>query len=224
MFAASGNAVQFFLDLPTVYEPGEYWVYTTGASHLLSAIIQEATGMSTRDFAEEYLFDPLNMTIGGWSVDAQGIHIGGTLLYVTPRAMAKLGLLYLNNGTWDGQEIIPEDYVAQSIQPRVSAVLLASHYGYQWWIDAGIYSARGSNGQYIHVIPEYNIVISITANADEPGEDIEEVIIEYVLNSIVEGPTGPQPTGDFFFPIIGISAVVLVAVIGFYIRRSRYVN
>ena len=226
MFAISGNAIQFFLDLPTVYDPGEHWVYTTGASHLLSAIIQETTGMSTRDFAEEYLFDPLNMTIGGWGVDIQGIHIGGTLLYVTPRAMAKLGLLYLNNGTWDGQEIIPEEYVTQSIYPHTGALYLDPDYGYQWWIDsdAGQYSARGSEGQYIHVLPEYNVVISITANADEPGENVEEDIVEFVIDSILEGPDGPPPTGDFVFPIIGISAVVIVAVIGFYIRKSRYVE
>ncbi|GAG58914.1 unnamed protein product, partial [marine sediment metagenome] len=70
----SENPIQFFLNLPTVYDSGTHWAYSTGSSHLLSAIIQEATSMTTRDFAEEYLFDPLNVTLGGWAVDPQGIN------------------------------------------------------------------------------------------------------------------------------------------------------
>lgn len=219
----SANPVQFFLNLPTVYDPGQHWVYTTGASHLLSAIIQEVTGMSTRDFAQEYLFDPLNMTIGGWGQDVQGINNGGTLLYVTPRTMAKLGLLYLNNGTWDGQEMLTEEYVAQSYYPHADAVLLASNYGYQWWIDedAGLYSAMGSEGQYIHVLPEYDIVISITASADEEGEDVSEDILEYVLNSILEDPT-EIGISDLLL-LIGVTAVglVVMAVAFTRLRKSR---
>ncbi|TFH02719.1 MAG: class C beta-lactamase-related serine hydrolase [Candidatus Thorarchaeota archaeon] len=222
----SPNPIQFFLNLPTVYDPGTHWVYTTGASHLLSAIIQEATSMTTRNFAEEYLFDPLNMTIGGWAVDLQGINNGGTQLYVSCRTMAKLGLLYLNNGTWDGREIMTGEYVAQSIYPHTS-IDATRHYGYQWWLNTneGFYSARGSNGQYIIVVPEYNIVISIAANADEPGEDINEDILEYVLNSILEetptGTTSGTDIGlDLLLPVISVAAVIMVVVAVVYMRRS----
>ena len=220
----SANPIQFFLNLPTVYDLGTHWAYSTGASHLLSAIIQEATSMTTRDFAEEYLFDPLNVTLGGWGVDLGGINIIGTRLYVTSRTMAKLGLLYLNNGTWDGQEIITEEYVTQSSYPHIS-IDATRHYGYQWWLNTheGYYSARGTNGQYIIVIPEYNVVISIAANADEPGEDINYDILEYVLNSILEETTGTgTETGDLLLPIIGVAAVIMVvvAVAVIYVRRS----
>ncbi|TFG99844.1 MAG: class C beta-lactamase-related serine hydrolase [Candidatus Thorarchaeota archaeon] len=220
----SPNPIQFFLNLPTVYDPGEHWVYTTGASHLLSAIIQEATSMTTREFAEEYLFDPLNMTIGGWAVDLQGINNGGTQLYVTSRGMAKLGLLYLNNGSWDGQEIMTEEYAAQSIYPHIS-IDATRHYGYQWWLNSneGYFSARGSNGQYIIVVPEYNIVISIAANADEPGEDINENILEFVLNSIIEeAPETTTGTGDYLLPIIGVGSIALLVVVVAicYVRKS----
>lgn len=75
----STDPVQFFLDLPTAYDPGTQWVYCTGGSHMLSAIIQETTNMTTREFAEEYLFGPLNMTIGGWTTDLLGINNGGLL-------------------------------------------------------------------------------------------------------------------------------------------------
>jgi len=201
----SGNPIQFFLDLPTVYDPGTHWMYTTGASHLLSAIIQQVTNMTTRDFAEEYLFEPLNMTIGGWNIDPQGINNGGTQLYVTPRTMAKLGLLYLNNGTWDGREILTEEYVTQATTSQIYAQP-DFDYGYQWWIDTtrDIYSARGSEGQYIFVAPEANVVISITANADEGGEDISEEILQYVLDSLTNG--GGDITG-----ILQVAAVITVA-------------
>ena len=226
----SGNPIQFFLNLPMVYDPGTQWVYTTGASHLLSAIIQETTNMTTYNFADEYLFEPLNMTLGGWNVDPQGIYNGGTQLYVTSRTMAKLGLLYLNNGTWDGQEIMTEEYVAQSSYPQIS-IDATRHYGYQWWLNTneGYYSARGTNGQYIIVAPEYNVVVSIAANADEPGEDIIIDILEYLLDSIIEEDTTDTTTtgtetgtGDLLLPIIGVTAVIMVVavVVVIYVRRS----
>jgi CubicO group peptidase (beta-lactamase class C family) len=215
----SANPVQFFLNLPTVYNPGTHWVYTTGASHLLSAIIQATTGMSTRAFADEYLFGPLNMTVGGWNVDPQGINNGGTQLYVTPRTMAKLGLLLLNNGTWNGQEILSKEYVTQAITAYAN-IEVGLDYGYQWWLDTtrDTFSARGSEGQYIYVIPEHNIVIAITARADEPGEDISEQILQYVLNSLV------NETGDIVgaMQIVAVTSAVIAiaAVVVLYRRRS----
>jgi CubicO group peptidase (beta-lactamase class C family) len=215
----SDNPIQFFLNLPTAYDPGTHWVYTTGASHLLSAIIQKITGMSTWDFADEYLFGPLNMTVGGWNVDHQSINNGGTQLYVTAHTMAKLGLLYLNNGTWDGQEILSEEYVSQASSSHAT-IEGDLAYGYQWWIDTtqDIYSARGSEGQYIFVDPKDNIVISIIARADEPGEDIGEELLQYVLNSLV------NETGDIVrvMQIVAVTGAViaLAAVVALYKRRS----
>jgi CubicO group peptidase (beta-lactamase class C family) len=215
----SDNPIQFFLNLPTAYDPGTHWVYTTGASHLLSAIIQKTTGMSTWDFADEYLFGPLNMTVGGWNVDHQSINNGGTQLYVTAHTMAKLGLLYLNNGTWDGQEILSEEYVSQASSSHAT-IEGDLAYGYQWWIDTtqDIYSARGSEGQYIFVDPKDSIAISIIARADEPGEDIGEELLQYVLNSLV------NETGDIVrvMQIVAVTGAViaLAAVVALYKRRS----
>ncbi|MFW9958898.1 MAG: serine hydrolase domain-containing protein [Candidatus Odinarchaeota archaeon] len=215
----SDNPVQFFLDLPTMYDPGTHWVYTTGASHLLSAVIQKATNMSTRNFAEEYLFGPLNISIGGWNVDPQGINNGGTQLYISTRTMAKLGLLYLNNGTWNTREILSEDYVTQASSSHVG-INAGTAYGYQWWIDTAndIFSARGSEGQYIFVAPEYNVVVAITARADEPGEDVSGEVLEYILQSILEGVGSSLdilPIVAVTAGIIGITAIVVV-----YRRKS----
>ena len=217
----SPNPIQFFLNLPTAFDPGTHWEYTTGASHLLSAILQEVTNMTTQEFAEEYLFNPMNITIGGWNVDTQGINNGGTQLYVSPRTMAKLGLLYLSNGTWDGQEILSEEYIAQASTPHAT-IGPGLDYGYQWWIDTSydIFSARGTNGQYIFVAPEYNIAVAITQGADDYGEDIHEDILEYIANSII--PAETTGTGmDLLLPVIGIGAVVIVLVAVVFIRKSR---
>ena len=220
----SPNPIQFFLNLPIVYDPGTHWVYTTGASHLLSAIVQEATNMTTREFADLYLFDPLNMTVGGWNVDTQGINNGGTQLYVTPRTMAKLGLLYLNNGTWNGTEILTEEYVTQASSFQVT-IYTNLAYGYQWWIDTAndVFSARGSEGQYIFVAPEFNIVVAITQHADEAGEDIHEDILEFLANSIIQEGATTTGTGtglDLLLPVIGIATVVMVAVVVIYTRKQ----
>ncbi|NHI90477.1 MAG: class C beta-lactamase-related serine hydrolase [Candidatus Thorarchaeota archaeon] len=222
MFGFGVNSVEFFLSLPMVFEPGEHWVYTTGASHVLSAIIQAATGMSTYDFAKQYLFDPLNMTIGGWGTDNQGIHIGGTLLFVTPRSMAKLGLLYINNGTWNGNEIMTEEYVAQSFAPHANATLLSTNYGYQWWVNPreGLCSAIGSEGQYIHVIRKYNVVVAITASADEPGEDVSDDILRYVHDSVLtESHNGVNLL--LILGIAGVALVVVAVVMRFQLKKQR---
>jgi len=216
----SPNPIQFFLDLPTAYDPGTHWEYTTGASHLLSAIIQESTNMTTRDFAEDYLFDPLNMTVGGWNVDLQGINNGGTQLYVTPHTMAKLGLLYLSNGTWDGQEILSAEYVTQAITPQAT-IAPGLDYGYQWWLDttSDTFSARGTEGQYIFVAPEYNISVAITQHADEQGEDIHPQILEYIANSIILDGATTGAGLDLLLPVIGIGAVVMVVLVVVFIRK-----
>jgi CubicO group peptidase (beta-lactamase class C family) len=216
----SPSPIQFFLDLPTAYDPGTHWMYTTGASHLLSAIITQTTGMSARDFAEQYLFGPLNLTIGGWNIDPQGINNGGTQLYVTARTMAKLGLLYLNNGTWDGQEILTADYVARA-SSALAETHLDSDYGYQWWIDTArdIFSAQGSEGQYIFVVPEHNIVIGIVARADEPGEDVSEEILQYVLDSVVD-ETGDDP-GALQTVAVALAAAVVPCIVAVAVLQRR---
>ncbi len=101
----SRDWVQFMLDLPMREQPGQQFRYCSGCSHLLSAIIQQRTGMNTRDFAQQALFDPLGIRMATWEHDVQGIPIGGWGLQLTPRDMAKLGYLYLHNGCGTGSRL-----------------------------------------------------------------------------------------------------------------------
>ena len=159
-----GDGVEYALGLPMVAEPGEVWHYNTGASHLLSGIIHMTTNMTTLQFAKEYLFDPLGISKIVWSRDSAGYYKGGFDLQLTTRDMAKFGYLFLNNGSWDGQQIISADWVNISTSP-LTELDENTGYGYQWWImpSIGTYLAAGLYGQYIFVVPEYDLVVAFTS-------------------------------------------------------------
>ncbi|UCG01646.1 MAG: serine hydrolase [Candidatus Heimdallarchaeota archaeon] len=197
LMARSPDALQYVLDLPMENEPGTVYNYNTGASHVLSAIIQETTGNTTVEFAQEYLFEPLGIHQADiiWMTDIHGRVHGGNALYLTPRNMAKFGQLYLNNGSWNGQQIVPADWVAASTRPHVAPadteLAGGAGYGYQWWtFEEGIkskagYSAVGADGQIIYVMPEEDIVVITTS---ERWRD-PNTVPKYVGYAIEDVPT-----------------------------------
>ncbi len=153
----SRDWVQFVLDRPLVTEPGATFNYSTGDPQLLAAVLEEATGMSTRKFARTHLFEPLGVSSGHWDWRSapEGVAFGGGGLSITSRAMAKFGYLYLEGGDWNGQQIVPADWVEVSVADP--------HYGYQWWrLSNGGYAALGYGGQRIAVIPDLEMVVVIT--------------------------------------------------------------
>lgn len=164
---SSRDWVQFMLDLPLSDPPGSRFVYNSGGSHLLSAILQQAAGMTAEDFAADVLFAPLGITDWSWRSDPKGISTGGWGLFLTPRDMAKFGYLYLHGGAWDGQQVVAADWVADSTRAHIAAGSgwLAEDYGYQWWIDGNSYfMALGYAGQYIIVMPERDLVVTFTSD------------------------------------------------------------
>lgn len=179
----TGDGVEFMLNSDMVAEPGELWHYNTGASHLLSAIVQVATGMTTLEFAEENLFEPLGISEYSWSRDMAGWYKGGFDLRLTPRDMAKFGYLFLNNGSWDGHQIVSEEWVRTSTS-TITRTNDWTGYGYQWWTntDMGVYSARGLYGQYIFVIPEYDIVVAFTSGIPQTRPHPHETLLtEFII-------------------------------------------
>lgn len=109
---ASPNWAELTLSLPVWYQPGTFYAYNTGGSHLLSVILEEATGRPTADFAADELFAPLGIEEREWLESPQGEAGGGFGLFLTPREMAKLGFLFLNGGRWENRQLVPADYVA----------------------------------------------------------------------------------------------------------------
>jgi len=217
--AHSSDWVQYILDQPMVSEPGEIWNYNSGDSHLLSAILDQETPSGTVAYAETKIFDPLNITNYSWNLDTQGIPIGGTLLYLTPRDMAKFGFLYLHNGNWNGTQLIPPSWVVESTTSSVDVDFdrgYGTGYGYKWWIYkwANAYTARGSFEQYIAVIPNLNLVVVSTGNNDF---QFIRLLVNYILPS-----AGFYPNINLkliISLIIGLSA--LIVVIGFIYYRVR---
>ena len=174
--------VQFVLSQPLAHTPGTEMTYNSGCSQLLSAILSQATGQTVAEFAEAQLFQPLGIESYRWDTDPQGIHTGGFGLYLKPEDMLKFGLLYLQQGRWEDQQIILPDTIRQSTRPYV----VANHpqkgyYGWHWWVssfNAGTeqqaneipyYFALGFMGQHIIVVPDYELVAVITADKYKKG-------------------------------------------------------
>jgi len=164
--AQKADYVQFVLDRPMVADPGTEFVYNSGASHLLSALIQESTGQTAYEFAEQNLFNPLGIyiTSSDWSEDPQGYTIGYTDLRLEPHELAKIGYLYLNQGRWDDRQVISREWINASTRNYSPAD--APPYGYQWWLtqDINAFSARGLHGQSIFIFPDLDMVVVFTSS------------------------------------------------------------
>ena len=187
----SDNWVEFQLDQPLEEEPGGKMVYSTGTSHLLSVIITKATGMSTKAFAEEFLFDPMDIRVGGWDRDPQGYYMGGNNLALIPRDMLKIGQMMLNGGEYDGQRIVSQKWVQDSFKSYTRSNFNPYDYGYMWWNRAvagyDVFFAWGFGGQYIFMIPELSSVVVITNSLETATQRrvYKEPIFNLLENSIL---------------------------------------
>jgi CubicO group peptidase (beta-lactamase class C family) len=179
----SDDWVQFMLDLPMAEAPGTRFEYCNGGSFLLAAIVQEATGVSALEFAQEHLFGPLGITDVHWPTNPAGINIGWGEMHLQPHDMAKIGYLYLNGGQWEGEQIVPAAWVQASIQAHINAATLFDDYGYQWWVDDdGYYMAVGYAGQFIYVLPDEDMVVVFTSDLEESDFYVPYMLLnEYII-------------------------------------------
>jgi CubicO group peptidase (beta-lactamase class C family) len=186
----SPDWVQYILDRPMAAPPGSKFCYSNGDSHLLSGIIRAATGRTVQDYAMTRLFGPLKISEVIWPADPQGNGIGYAELRLSARDMAKLGLLFLHRGVWDGRRIISEGWVEEAT--RAHHELDVRHgdpldgYGYQWWTGtSGFFTARGRGGQFIAVFPKLDLVLVMTAEiGDEAGmQNVGTLLTKYILPS-----------------------------------------
>lgn len=167
-WVVSDNWVHFVLDQPMVEEPGTEMVYSTGTSHLLSVIVSRVSGMSTKQFAEKYLFGPMDIQVGGWDRDPQGNYMGGNNLALRPSDMLKIGEMVLNDGIYEGKRIAPENWLNRSFKTYTRSNYNPYDYGFMWWKKPiGNYNVRfawGYGGQYIFMIPELDAVVVMTGS------------------------------------------------------------
>lgn len=190
----SSNWVQHALSRPLIRPPGTDMNYSTGNSHLLSAILQKVSGTTTRGFAQRFLTGPLGFTLSDWPRDPQGVYFGGNDMLMTPRQLIAFGELYLRNGMAKTQRVVSADWIRTSLIPRGRSRWNDREYGYGWWIrELGgrpTFYAWGYGGQFIFVVPSLELVVVTTSAstvATERREHLEGIY--QIVSSLIIEPT-----------------------------------
>jgi CubicO group peptidase (beta-lactamase class C family) len=171
----SADWQQFILDRPMAQVPGAGFNYNSGNSHLVSAVLARKTGMGTGQFAAQQLFKPLAISDYRWQKDPQGVATGGFGLSMRTTDMAKIGLLVLQRGEWDGKQLVPRAWVDKIFNAAVPMFPAGGWlYGDFWWTLPArkAYLAVGYNRQLIVVLPELGVVAAMTGRTHYPIEDV----------------------------------------------------
>jgi CubicO group peptidase (beta-lactamase class C family) len=173
-WVGSGNWVRAALRKPLLYPPGTQMLYSTGNTHLLSAILTRATGMSTLRYAQRKLGKPLGIRIEPWKTDPQGIYLGGNQMRLSPYAMLRFGELYRNGGKHGGQQVVPASWVQASFEARTRSPFSGEQYGYCWFVSElsghPLFYAWGHGGQFIFILPELELTVVTTSDPDGPRD------------------------------------------------------
>lgn len=181
---------QFVLNQPMDSKPGENWIYNTGGSQLLAAILKKTTGQSELDFANEHLFGPLGIKSIEWPRSPDNSNSGGFGLKMKPRDLAKIGLLVLNRGVWDGKRIISESWLRESTTRHSEGSPFFGEYGYHWWLNQygghTVIFGMGYAGQYLTIVPDLDMVIVVNSAATKNPQDTTLPIqyIESLVNAV----------------------------------------
>lgn len=172
-WVAAGDWTAAALDRPLAAAPGEEFIYSTGNTHLLSAVLTEATGRSTLEFAREVLFEPIGIEVASWQRSPEGFYFGGNNLRMSPRDLARFGQLFLQQGRWDGRQVVPADWVERSTRRHaVGWPDRYGAYGYLWWLPDdpwGSFAAIGYGGQFLYVVPELRMLAVMTSTVASKG-------------------------------------------------------
>ena len=189
--------IQYVLDQPMVADPGKVFVYNSGATDLLSYILEKATGKHADDYAREQLFTPLGIDTFYWKRTPKGLTDTGGGLYLRPRDLAKLGYLFLNDGVWDGKRLLPEGWVRDATARKVGKTDWNDFgYGYKWWVISqkgstsyDAYAASGHGGQRLIVVPELDVIATVTAwNIYDERALTMEAALDRVLAAVHDRP------------------------------------
>lgn len=192
------NWARAFLSQPVEHEPGTHFLYNSGATYMVSTIVQKATGQTVLNYLRLRLFEPLGITDPAWESCPRGINVGGWGLSVKTEDIARFGQLYLQDGLWNGVRLLPEGWVAEATARQVPNgdkpdSDWSEGYGYQFWRSRhNAYRGDGAFGQLCVVMPEQDAVLATTAG----GRDMQAVlnlIWEHLLPAMNTSPL-PEDT------------------------------
>lgn len=188
----TNNWIDYVASKPMVDEPGNRFVYNSGLSVLLGEFVSNISNRNLGSFAQSNLFGPLRITNVDWYIGPNNVYQTGGGLSMSSRSLLKFGLLYANNGRWNGEQLIPEAWVQSSTRGQGAN---AANYAHQWWLTTysvsgrilTAYLAAGYGGQYLIVIPEADLVVVFTAgNINELGASQARTIMErYILRAVL---------------------------------------
>lgn len=214
MVTGESDQLAYAASQPAEVAPGSRWSYSSGDTQLLSGVLAQAAGVPADEYAREVLFDPIGMSQVEWWRDAAGNTLTYCCLDTTSRDFARLGVLYLQDGRWGDEQVVPEDWVDESWQPSAASEEAGEPYGYQWWLgdeglDVDLTAAIGHDGQWIYVIPELDLVVVRNGTyVKNPGPAVADPTLFplYPSDGLVPGHgTSPPDEWDsaaFLGPII----------------------
>jgi CubicO group peptidase (beta-lactamase class C family) len=194
----SNNYIEYLLQKDIVTDPGTAWYYNSGCPMLLAGIVHNQAGIHIDEFAAQYLFGPMGIQSLRWEYQLDGLPLATGGLWMRARDSAKFGQLFLDGGTWDGQQLIPESWVTASWTGH-SPQDPGEEYGYLWWMreheQHQFWFASGYGGQLIVMVPDEEIVIVINADySTDPNETGQRtantwnLLRQYLLGSIQANP------------------------------------
>ena len=193
----SNEWVEYILNQPMSDKPGNTFVYNSGITVLLSHILFSVTGEHTNTYAEKFLFKPLGIKDYYWKITPTGLVDTEGGLYLKPKDLAKIGLLYANDGIWEGKKLFPDGWVQMTMMPNVDVPESKLKYGYQWWLTPydeteakWAFTGIGYGGQYLFVLPDYNCIAVFTGwniYDDRRPSTVGTIIgAEFLLGKILE--------------------------------------
>jgi CubicO group peptidase (beta-lactamase class C family) len=196
--------VRGFLLIPPEREPGTVFAYNQPCTYTLAAIIQRLSGQTLTEYLRPRLFDPLGIGEVGWQQDHRGRDLGFTGMHATTDAIARLGLLYLQRGMWNGRRLLSEEWVAEATRVHVENPNEPNPdwrrgYGFQFWRSRHGYRGDGAYGQFCLVLPDQDSVIATTA-ATENMQGILDAIWAHLVPAMTAAAVEPSPAAEQLAP------------------------
>jgi CubicO group peptidase (beta-lactamase class C family) len=193
---SSADWVGFALDVPMAGPPGESFRYCSTATHALSGVITSATGEPLDQFLGERLFQPIHAASPVWPRDPNGVSHGWGDARLTPEALARVGQLWLDHGSFGGEPLVGADYLELATRNQTADFGPPAGYGYGFWMLSGeTFSANGRGGQHVFVLPSLDIVLVTTGSQSQAQEaELLQLVKADGLESVSDTPLAPNPS------------------------------